>query len=170
LQGEAGVDRGRIGIWGTDLSGGHAVVVAGTDARAKAIVAQVPMLDGRNVPRKAFAPDAKQQASMVKLARAGEPPASSREATARGAEESRLALADYHPYWYLDQIAPSTAVRFVVAGRDSDASIGENAAAASSLLKGPVDVVRIPDARHSLDDRATELAIHAATEWFEKNL
>src|SRR5262245_53352288 len=45
LQGEPGVDRARIGLWGADLAGGHAVVVAGTDFRIKAAVAQTPMID-----------------------------------------------------------------------------------------------------------------------------
>jgi dienelactone hydrolase len=170
LEGEPGVDRGRIGVWGTDLSGGHAVVVAGTDARAKAIVAQLPALGGKNMPRGAFAPDAKQQASLVGLARSGAAPTNAREATTRNAQESKLALAEYHPFWYLDQIAPGTAVRFIVAGRDSDSSIDANATAASALLKGPVDVLRIPDARHLLDDKATDAAIRSATEWFAKNL
>jgi len=56
LQGEPGVDRDRIGVWGSDLAGGHAVAVAGTDARVKAVVAQVPIIPGRDVPRRAMAP------------------------------------------------------------------------------------------------------------------
>jgi dienelactone hydrolase len=170
VEGQKGVDRARLGVWGTDLAGGHAIVVAGSDARVKALVAQVPLLDGRDSPRKAFAPDARQQAQMVKLARSGAAPTSAHEASSRNAEESRLALAEYHPYWYLEQIAPSTAVRFVIADHDPDRAIEANAAAASKVLKGPVDIVRLPDPRRALDAKATDPAIHAATEWFEKNL
>jgi dienelactone hydrolase len=99
IEGEQGVDRARLGVFGTDLSGGHAVVVAGIDARVKVVVAQLPMLVGRDTPRNAFAPDARQQAQMVKLARSGAAPASAREAGARNAQESALALTEYHPYW-----------------------------------------------------------------------
>jgi dienelactone hydrolase len=170
IEGEKGVDRARLGVLGSDLAGGHAVVVAGSDARVKAVVALVPMLDGRTSPRKAFAPDARQQAQMVKLARAGSAPASAHEASERNTQETRLALADYHPYWYLEQVAPSTAVRFVIADHDPDTGIEQNVSAALKVLKGPVDVARIPDARHLLDQKPTDAAVHASTEWFEKNL
>ena len=47
LQGEPGVDRARIGLWGVDLAGGHAIVTAGVDFRVKAAVAQTPIIDGQ---------------------------------------------------------------------------------------------------------------------------
>jgi len=40
------VDPDRIGLWGTSLSGGHALVTAAHDKRIAAISAQCPMLDG----------------------------------------------------------------------------------------------------------------------------
>ena len=42
-----GVDAGRIGLWGTSLSGGHVMVVAARDHSIAAISAQCPMVDGR---------------------------------------------------------------------------------------------------------------------------
>jgi dienelactone hydrolase len=170
IEGEPGVDRARLGVWGTDLSGGHAVVVAGMDARVKAIVSELPMLAGRGAVHGAFAPDPKQQAEMIKLARSGSVPSSARDAASRNTEESKLALAEYHPYWSLEQIAPTTAVRFIVAGADSDHSVEDDAVAASRMLKGPVDVARLPEAKHSMDQKVIASAVRAATEWFEKNL
>ncbi|HKV05836.1 MAG TPA: dienelactone hydrolase family protein [Candidatus Acidoferrales bacterium] len=41
LQGEPGVDPGRIGIWGTSNAGGVVISVAAQDARVKAVVSQV---------------------------------------------------------------------------------------------------------------------------------
>lgn len=41
LWSEPGVDRGRIGIWGTSYGGGHAVFTAGNDDRISAVVAQI---------------------------------------------------------------------------------------------------------------------------------
>ena len=38
---EDGIDRDRIGIWGSSYGGGHAVFTAGTDDRIKAVVAQI---------------------------------------------------------------------------------------------------------------------------------
>ncbi|HUI28180.1 MAG TPA: alpha/beta fold hydrolase [Candidatus Kryptonia bacterium] len=40
------VDRDRIGIWGTSYSGAHVLVVAALDRRVKAVVSQVPLIDG----------------------------------------------------------------------------------------------------------------------------
>lgn len=41
LWSEPGVDKQRIGLWGTSYGGGHVVFVAGHDDRVKAVVAQV---------------------------------------------------------------------------------------------------------------------------------
>lgn len=40
------VDRSRIGVWGTSLSGGHALMVSAIDRRVKCVVAQVPTISG----------------------------------------------------------------------------------------------------------------------------
>jgi dienelactone hydrolase len=169
VQGEAGVDRARIGVWGSDLSGGHAVVVAGSDARVKAAVALMPVLDGKDVPRTAFAPNPEQQAAMIKLARTGAAPATVQAATSMNAIEAKLARADYHPYWYIDQVPQTTAVRFIVAGNDTDASIEANAIAAAKSLKVS-DVVKLPDTTHALDSNSVDAAARATAEWFQKNL
>ncbi len=42
-----GIDPARIGLWGTSLSGGHAIVLASQDHKIAAISAQCPMVDGR---------------------------------------------------------------------------------------------------------------------------
>ncbi|MBE0616863.1 MAG: alpha/beta hydrolase [Proteobacteria bacterium] len=47
-----GVDKGRIGIWGSSYSGGHVLVVAAIDRRVKCVVSQVPLISGlRNARR-----------------------------------------------------------------------------------------------------------------------
>lgn len=45
-RGLAEADPDRVALWGTSLSGGHAVVLAARDPRIAAISAQCPMLDG----------------------------------------------------------------------------------------------------------------------------
>ena len=42
----ADVDPARIGIWGTSYSGAHVLLVAALDRRVKAVVSQVPLIDG----------------------------------------------------------------------------------------------------------------------------
>ena len=52
LEGREDVDSNRIGGWGISYSGGHVVVLAATDPRVKAIVSQIPVVDGyRNMRR-----------------------------------------------------------------------------------------------------------------------
>jgi dienelactone hydrolase len=171
LQGEPGVDRTRIGLWGADLAGGHAIVTAGVDFRVKAAVAQTPIIDGQDTPRKAMKPAPAQRAALVRLARTGQAPATATAAAAMNAEEARLALAEYHPFWYVDQIPQTTAVLFVVAEKDAKVNNMSNAVAASKLLKGPNGVTTIPGATHGLTSpQAFDAAVEAAIAWFQKYL
>ncbi|KAH8667669.1 DltD N-terminal domain protein [Tricladium varicosporioides] len=41
-----GVDGSKIGIWGSSYGAGHCLVVAATDKRVKAVIAQAPFVDG----------------------------------------------------------------------------------------------------------------------------
>jgi dienelactone hydrolase len=171
LQGEPGVDRARIGVWGADLAGGHSVTAAAIDIRVKAAVAQVPVIPGKDLPRRAVRPDPERQAQMVKLARAGQASAYPESADLMNALEARLAQADYHPFWYADQIPEATAVLFIIAGNDSKVNNETHAIAASRLLKGPNGVTVIPGATHNLaSPGAFEAAVDAAAAWFQKYL
>ena len=46
-QNRSEVDQGRIGVWGTSFSAGHAFVVAAIDRRVKAVCGQAPFISGR---------------------------------------------------------------------------------------------------------------------------
>lgn len=47
-----GIDRERIGVWGSSYSGGHVIVLGAIDKRIKCVVAQVPLVSGsRNLAR-----------------------------------------------------------------------------------------------------------------------
>lgn len=46
LETRADVDSDRLGAWGISYSGGHVIVIAATDPRVKAIVSQIPVVDG----------------------------------------------------------------------------------------------------------------------------
>ena len=171
LQGEPGIDRGRMGVWGLDMAGGHALVAAATDARVKAAVGQVPIIEGKDTPRKAYAPAADVQAELVRLARSGQVPASPVVAAAMNDEETKLALAEYHPFWYADAVPATTAVLFVVAEKDLKVNNAANADAASKLLKGPNGVTVVPGAGHTLATPAAfDAAVEAAAAWFIKYL
>jgi dienelactone hydrolase len=171
LQGEPGIDRARIGVWGTDVAGGHVVVAAAMDVRIKAAVAQVPVIDGKEVPRKAFLPTAAQQAVLVRLARTGQAPSTMTAAAAMNDDEAKLALAEYHPFWYADAIPPTTAVLFVVAENEAKVNNDAHAVAASKLVKGPNGVTVVAGATHALATQgAFDAAVDAAAAWFQKYL
>jgi uncharacterized protein len=52
LERHPGIDAERIGAWGISYSGGHVLVLAATDPRIRAIVSQIPVVDGyRNMRR-----------------------------------------------------------------------------------------------------------------------
>ena len=171
LQGEPGVDRARIGVWATDAAGGHAMVIAATDSRVKAAVAQAPIIPGKDVPRKATTPPAEQQLEMVRLARTGQAPATAVAASAMNDQEARLALAEYRPFWYVDQIPQTTAVLSVVAEKDTKVNNDAHAVSAAKLLKGPNGVTVVPGATHALSTAgAFDAAAEAAAAWFQKHL
>jgi dienelactone hydrolase len=170
LQGEPGVDRARIGIWGVDMAGGHVIAAAGIDPRIKAVVAQTPVIEGKDAPRKLSLPKADQQAVMIRLARNGEAPSTPVAATAMSGEETKLALAEYHPFWFADQIPQTTAVLFVVAEKDAKVDNEANAVATSKKLKGATEVKTIPGSTHPMIGKTSEVAASAAADWFAKYL
>jgi fermentation-respiration switch protein FrsA (DUF1100 family) len=58
LEARPEVDADRIGIWGTSYAGGHVLVLAATDRRIKAVVSQVPTVNGYEQGLRRIAPDA----------------------------------------------------------------------------------------------------------------
>jgi dienelactone hydrolase len=170
LQGEPGVDRTRVGVWGAGMAGGHVIVVAATDSRVKAAVAHVPVIEGKDAPKKASAPAGELLQAEQKRARIGQPPSSS-SAGAWANMETRLALAEYHPFWYVEQIPQTTAVLFVITDRESTVSNESNATNASKLMKGPTNVVSVPPIRaHRGAGAPFDAAANAAADWFLKHL
>ena len=151
LQGEPGVDRNRVGVWGAGLAGGHAVVIAAIDARVKAVVAQSPILSGKDTSRRAYSHSAELLSADQKRARTGQ---------ILSALETRLALAEYHPYWYVDQISEKTAVLLITSENTNG---NANVSAAAKLLKGPSSTVMVPGT-------SFEKSASAAAEWFLKHL
>jgi dienelactone hydrolase len=167
IQSEPGVDRARIGVLGVDVAGGHVISVMGMDARARLGVAITPIISGQGEEKKSYLPDAARQAELIKLARDGAPPRTASEARARNALEARLAIEDYKPFWRLEAIPQTSAIRFIVAEADDEIDNVVHARAAAAVLKGPHDVVSIPGAVHELTRaQAAEAAFHAVA-WMQ---
>jgi dienelactone hydrolase len=170
LQGEAGIDRSKIGVVGLDMAGGHVVSVLGMDARAKAGVAVTPKIPGQGEERKSYIPDAKTQAELIQLARNGSPPKNAEDARSRNAQEARLALDDYKPFWRAVAIPPADAVRFIIAEQDKDVDNATNAAAVAATLKGPHDIQTLTGAGHNLNGVQTIDAARLAADWLKAQL
>jgi uncharacterized protein len=51
------VDSTRLGLWGSSFAGGHALVMGATDPRIKAVVSQVPAIDGHVAGLRRVSPD-----------------------------------------------------------------------------------------------------------------
>ena len=68
---EDGVDPARVGLWGTSYGAGHAVSVAGTDDRARAVVAQI---GGYGHPRETWFTDLARQRMADKARGVLDPP------------------------------------------------------------------------------------------------
>jgi hypothetical protein len=171
IQGEPGVDRARLGVWGVDMAGGHMVVVAATDARIKAVVAHTPVIDGKEMPRKASAPTGELLLAELMRARGSRSPSAVAGAGTSEPVETRLALAEYHPFWKVEQIPQTTAVLFVVAENDTRVKNEMHAIAAAKLLKGAT-IINIAGATQKSihTGKAFDTAAGAAADWFLKHL
>jgi dienelactone hydrolase len=101
IQGEPGVDATRIGVVGYGLAGAHVVAVAANDARVTAGVTITAERLGDGFEKRSYAPPPEILQLMIKLART---------ADAANGDEARVALAEYKPFRYLDQIPKTTAM------------------------------------------------------------
>ncbi len=58
LESRPEVNPARIGVWGTSYSGGHVLILAATDRRIRAVVSQVPTINGFEQGLRRVSPDA----------------------------------------------------------------------------------------------------------------
>jgi fermentation-respiration switch protein FrsA (DUF1100 family) len=99
LQDRPEVDPNRIGLWGTSYAGGHAIVLGATDRRLKAVVSQVPTIDGYASGLRRVAPEAVEElearfAADERAQLRGEPPATLPIVSADAAQAASYKAAD----------------------------------------------------------------------------
>jgi dienelactone hydrolase len=175
LQGEPGVDRERIGIWGSSHAGGVVLTVAGQDARVKAVVSQVAGAGGRNAT------------GPVPLEGELLEDAIARARTGRGGEmeagfsfrglvdvETRWAGREHRPWHALARIPETTAVLFLPAEKEElgDPRGPGGPFEAAKVLRGPTEVFEIPSITHFqvYSGPAFEVSSGAAVAWFRRHL
>jgi dienelactone hydrolase len=175
LQGEPGVDRERIGIWGSSHAGGVVLTVAGQDARVKAVVSQVAGAAGRN----ATGPTALEGELLedaIARARGGRGGEMEAGFSFRGLVdlETRQTGREHGPWHALARIPETTAVLFLPAEREElgDPRGPSGPFEAAKVLKGPAEVFEIPSISHFqvYSGPAFEVSSGAAAAWFLRHL
>ena len=177
LQGEPGVDPGRIGIWGSSFSGGHIVTVSALDSRVKAAVGQVPAVSGKNVPRtpRKWPESIRKQATQrARTGTSGE--FQTGFSTPRMVDdETNEKTFEYHPYHYVEMVPATTAILFI--GAENEELYGptknrDRGEAAAKALRGPSKYIEIPGVTHfeAYSGAAFEMGSTAAAEWFLEHL
>lgn len=175
LQGEAGVDPDRIGIWGSSNGGGVVMAVAAADGRVKAVVSQV------SAPRPAARGPVAIGANLQK-------DAETRVRTGQGGEVdggfsfkskidawSNQRNRDVRPGTTLDQIRPTTAVLLIPAERDELTGGAAGAIEAAKFLSDrgvPSQTVVLPGLTHfqAYSNAGFEVGSTLAADWFTKYL
>lgn len=173
IQGEAGVDPDRIGVWGSSYAGGNSVAVAGQDARVKAIAIQIPGIGGnpQGTPPMSYSGAILEDA--IQRARTGQ-----------GAEMwtgySRSILIDSEMIEAnrennTMQWAKNIGERpFMVIVAEYDELINNDQAgkAALEFAKGPKEYIVVPDITHfeMYSGQPFEISSGAAARWFVEHL
>lgn len=173
IQGEAGVDPDRIGVWGSSYAGGNSLAVAGQDARVKAIAIQIPGIGGNpnGTPPMAYSGAILEDA--IK-----------RACTGQGSEMwtgySRSLLIDSEMIEAnrennTMQWAKNIGERpFMVIVAQYDELINNDAAGKAALAhaKGPKEYIVVPDITHfeMYSGKPFEISSEAAARWFVTHL
>lgn len=178
LQGEPGIDRDRIGLWGTSFAGGHVIAVASRDARVKAGVCQVPGIGGKSAADEAFNLRGPLLQDAIKRTRTGQ---GGTVQTGFGGNsitidtETWQAVQEYRPFKDLVAVRKDVPILFITAENDELIDNQENAVAAANALEAQgntVKVIEVPDITHFqiYRDEPFKTGSTAAAEWFVEHL
>ena len=157
------VDAGRIGVLGSDLSGGHVIDLAAREPRVKALVSQVTRADTR--PYKPYEPD---PAKAIAQANA----AASRLAIG-GSDLVGAPVGNKLLRWApVEQASQVTApALFVLAEKEELFSNTHNGQLACERVQGPRKLVMLPKITHyGVYGAERTRAITAAIDWFDRYL
>lgn len=171
IQGEPGVDRDAIGVWGSSYAGGHTIAVASIDARVKAAVAQLPAIGGRGSPRGSVAMSAAAARDAIKRAREGMGDEfETGFSLKRNIDVETIQMNnEYRPFHVVEEVG--VPILLIVAENDELIDNANNAYAAAERLEN-AEVLKIPGITHfeMYVDEAFERASNAAANWFAKHL
>ena len=172
------VDAGRIGILGSDLSGGHVIRAAANDPKVKALVSLVSRADTR--PSKPYQPnpakavaDADAEASRIATGQAPYPAERARTPTAPGADLVGAPVGTKVVRWApVDEADDVTApALFVLAEKEELFSNRANGQLACERVQGPRKMMILGKITHyDIYGAERDRALTAAIDWFDKYL
>ena len=172
------VDGARIGLRGSDLSGGYVVYAAAHDLRVKALVSQVTWADLR--PSKPYQPypakviaEGDAAASRIAAGQAPYPAERARVALAQGGVLVGATVGNKAPRWTPVEEADGVTqpALFVLAEKEELFSNVFNGQMACERVQGPRKMVILPKITH-YDIYGVEQvrALNAAIDWFDRYL
>jgi fermentation-respiration switch protein FrsA (DUF1100 family) len=171
------VDAGRIGLRGSDLSGGYVIYAAAHDTRVKAVVSQVTWADLR--PSKPYQPDpdkavAEGNAAASRIAGGQAPyPADRARFSGLGPPLVGAPVGNKLPRWTpVDEAGGVTQpALFVLAEKEQLFSNKFNGQMACERVQGPRKMMILPKITHyDIYGLERPRAIAAAIDWFDKYL
>ncbi len=172
LQGEAGVDADRIGIWGSSNGGSVVIMVAAQDARVKAVVSQVAGVGNRPATGPVAIPPAMLDDS-IRRARTGQ----GAEADGGFSFRTKIDLwsnqrnREFRPGAVIERIPESTRILSIIAEHD-ELIPAAGAPDAAKAFKGTWQVIVVPFMTHfqMYSGAAFEVGSTLAADWFLKQL
>jgi dienelactone hydrolase len=161
-----------FGLWGTSFAGGHAIVLGATDRRLKAVVAQVPTIDGHAAGLRRVSPEAVDdlEALFAEDERAqlrGEPPAMQAVVTAESAPAASYASSDAVSFYL--QPLPAGVWENAVADHDTTV-LTDLALRAYERALEPKRLVMIEGGHFAPYLGGFETASSVAVDWFTSHL
>ncbi len=168
LSGEPGVDKKRIGLWGTSFGGGHVVYVAAKDSRVRCIVSQVPSIDG-SWANKLF----KRGKQAIQRARGEIDPVPQGEfkgLSGLSGTPYLSRIAEYHPVAFAGML--KIPVLIIVAQKETLMDNREHGEKVYDIVKNnvPAKYEIIPGAHFEIYDTYRNQAVSLAIAWFDKYL
>lgn len=171
--GDPQCDAGKIGLWGSSLSGGLVVSAAEIDPRVKALHSQVPSLDGRwTVANPQERAATEKEATDRARGELGYPPPRANTVQKLIGAPIRAQFAAWYPVEFVDR-APNVAMQFVVAEKEELMDNKDNGILAYQRARGPKNLVTIPEIAHygvymvpAVRQKVRDLAIA----WFDRYL
>jgi dienelactone hydrolase len=169
--GEPNLQADNIGVWGTSLGGGLALVTAANDPRVKALVSQIGAVNNKG--NFAMVPDAMVAQWETQRARGQITPYPGPESGAPGLKgfPDMIAMKQYNPGAYWDKLDMATLVIDAENEELFDRTI--NGQALHESLKGRVDTryLTLPGKHYAIyRDQGYKDALKAAQDWFVEHL